>query len=95
MAVEQIGRLFFLVDSHSRPAMRHTCDLEPITYDDGERTITIPAACDCEAFRLLGHRPCRHLRECADWIVERMELPLEVEGVARQRLQTALEQLFL
>ena len=94
MAVEMIGRLFFLVDSHSR-SMRHTCDLEPITYESGDQTLTVPAACDCESFRIRKDRPCRHLRECADWVVERMDLPLEVDREAHLRIQDALTKLYL
>lgn len=95
MAVERIGRYFFLVDSNSREEMQHTVDLEPADYWVGDRLTRFPYACDCESFQLRIDRPCRHCREAVDFLVFEMELPAQAEKKARRRLQLLLEELYL
>ena len=95
MAVERYGRLFFLVDSNSRPGLLHLVDLEPSRYWVDNRLVSFPYLCDCESFRIRVDRPCRHVREVADFLVFEMNLAPANEKQARARLQTVLEQLYL
>lgn len=58
-----IGRLHFLVPSHSRPGVAHVVDLEPCAYG--------AYGCSCEAFTLShgSHGlPCRHIEEVVEEI---------------------------
>lgn len=74
MAVHQYGRLFFLVDSHSRAGLRHLVDLEPELDDKGERdTHGEPYKCSCESFRLRVDRPCRHCVEAYEFIAPKLK----------------------
>ena len=90
MAVEVIGRLYFLVGSHSRKRVEHTVDLEP----DAEFP-DLPVRCSCESFRYGGRRPCKHIYEACDFIIFQMELPPAQEKEARKKLRDAVNQLFL
>ena len=69
--IERVGRLCYLVRSHSREGLRHYVDLEPELDDNGKpQRFGEPAKCSCEAFDLLVHRPCRHIREVVEFILD-------------------------
>lgn len=74
MAVHEIGRLMFLVDSHSRDGMMHLVDLEPDLLDDGTPDPHgEPWRCSCEAFSLRTMRPCRHGIEVLEYLLPVVE----------------------
>lgn len=70
MAVHEYGRFFFLVDSHSRPGLRHIVDFEPeLGYIDGKPIQGgEPYICSCEDFHFRKSRPCRHCLEVLDYL---------------------------
>lgn len=88
------GRGFFWVDSHTREHKRHLVDLEGFDYDGSVGPIHLPGICDCESFRLRKDRPCKHIRQVADWIVFRMELPEETEKEIRGRVKRVIKEMF-
>ena len=69
--IERVGRLCYLVHSNSRAGLRHYVDLEGDLDDTGKlQRFGEPARCSCEAFDLLVHRPCRHIREVVEFILD-------------------------
>lgn len=73
------GRACYMVESESRN-MWHYVDLEPETDSNG---CIVPAAeggepyfCSCEAYLYHGHRPCKHVLRCVEYILLRVpDLP--------------------
>ena len=69
--IERVGRLCYWVRSNSRSGLRHYIDLEGDLDDTGKlQRFGEPARCSCEAFDLLVHRPCRHIRKVVGFILE-------------------------
>lgn len=66
------------MSSASRKNLWHWCDLENDVIDY--------PVCTCESFRLRKERPCRHLIEVVNWIVEGLQAPVAAHAVLRGAL---------
>lgn len=63
LEVVPFGRWVYLVQSESRPALRHLVDFEPELDDRGEPVKGAqPYRCSCEAHFYHVARPCKHAR---------------------------------
>jgi hypothetical protein len=68
-AIDLHGRWSFLVDSESRPGIRHIVDLEPELDIEGNPVHGgEPWWCSCEAHHYKVTRPCKHVIEVMKFI---------------------------
>lgn len=63
--IEEIGRLFYIVQSRSRTWVKHFVDLEPGNHLWGNH----PYFCTCESFKYATRRPCAHVLACAERLI--------------------------
>ena len=57
------GRWCFLVDSETRPGLRHLVDLEPeLDIEGNPEHGGEPWKCSCEAHQFKVTRPCKHVK---------------------------------
>lgn len=69
--IERVGRLCYWVRSNSRAGLRHYVDLEGDLDDTGKlQRFGEPSRCSCESFELRADRPCRHIRDVVEFILD-------------------------